>query len=68
MVDMQMRTEYIIDVFEAQAGGRQTVEPGLFRKVHRRRIAFVLAGAGIYEHRVPGRTHDIGLISDDHFA
>ena len=68
MVDMQMRAEHIIDVLEAQARGRETVEPGLFRKVHRRRIAFVLAGACIDEHRVPGRTHDIGLIGDDHFA
>jgi hypothetical protein len=68
MVDMQMRAEHIINVFKTQARGRKTVEPGLFRKVHRRRIAFVLAGACIDEHRVPRRTHDIGLIGDDHFA
>jgi hypothetical protein len=68
MVDMEMRAEHIIDVFKTQARGRKAIQPGLFRKVHRRRMAFVLAGTCIDEHRVPGRAHNIGLIGDDHSA
>src|SRR6516164_2725875 len=47
MVDMQVRAEHVIDVFEAQAGCLEAVQPWLLRKVHGRLIALVLAGAGI---------------------
>jgi len=68
MVDVQMGAEHVIDVFEAQARGTETVEPRLFRKIHRRRIALVLTGAGVDQDGVLGRAHHIGLIGDDHLA
>jgi hypothetical protein len=68
MIDVQMRAKDVIDVLEAQAFGGEAVEPRLFRKIHRWRIALVLAGAGIDQNCVFGGAHDVSLIGDHHFA
>ncbi len=67
MVDVKVGAEHVIDVFELQPFGMEAVEPRLLRKIHRRWIAFVLAGAGIDQDGVLRRAHDKGLVGDDHF-
>src|SRR5271170_3400862 len=66
MVNVQVRAEHVVDVLEPQTSRPEAVEPGLLWEVHRRRIALVLAGAGVDQDRVLGRSQDVGLISDYH--
>jgi hypothetical protein len=68
MVEIQMRTEDVRDVFQAQARGVQIVEPGLLGKVVWGRIALVVAGARVDQDRVPGRAHEERLVGDHHTA
>ena len=68
MVDVQVGAKHVVDVLEPQARGRESVEPGFLRKVHGRRVTFVLAGAGVDQDRVLGRAHDEGLIGHHHLA
>ncbi len=66
MVDVQVRAEHEVDVFEAQPGSVELVEPALLGKVERRRMPFVLAGAGVNQHGVMRRPHYERLIRDHH--
>ena len=66
MVDMQVGAEDVVDILEAQPLGGEAVQPGLLRKIHRRRVALVLAGAGIDQDGVLRRAHHEGLVGDDH--
>ena len=61
VVDVQVRAENVVDVLEPQAFRRKTVEPRLFRKIHRRRIALVLARAGVDQDRVLARPQQPGM-------
>src|SRR3954452_16850186 len=69
MVDMKMRAEDVIDLLQADAEREQLVAPAfLARKIERRRMALVLAGAGVDQDGVAGRAHHKSLIGDDHHA
>src|ERR1700730_15213780 len=64
MVDVQMCAEHIIYVVEFEPGITESVEPRLLWEVHRRRIALVLAGAGVHQDRSLRRAHDVCLVGD----
>ena len=68
MVEVEMGAEDVGDIFESEARGVETVEPRSLGEVVRRRIALVLAGAGVDEDRVFRRSHEEGLVGDDHLA
>ena len=65
---MQVRAKDVIDILEAQTLGGKAVEPRLLRKIHWRRVAFVLAGAGVDQDGVFGGAHHKGLVRDHHLA
>ena len=60
-----MGAEHVVDGIERQAECMETVEPGLLRKIHRRRIALVLARAGVDQDGVLRRAHHEGPVGDD---
>ncbi len=66
MVDVQMGAEHVVDVLEAQPARVELVEPALLREVERRRVALVLAGAGVHQDRMMRRAHHEGLVGDHH--
>lgn len=69
MVDVQMRAEDVVDLLEADAEREQFVAPALLAgKIERRRMALVLAGAGVNQNGVTRRAHDKRLIGDNHHA
>src|SRR6202022_532148 len=56
MVDMKMRAEHIVDVVVSDAEREQLVAPApLARKIERRRLTLVLAGAGVDQDRIVRR-------------
>jgi hypothetical protein len=68
MIDVKMGAEHIIDHLVADAEREQLVAPAfLAGKIERRRMALVLAGAGVDQDRVTWRPDHEGLIgNDDH--
>jgi hypothetical protein len=69
MVDMQVGAEDIVHLVVSDAERKQLVSPALLaRKVKRRRMPLVLAGAGVDQDGVPRRADDEGLVGDDHHA
>ena len=69
MVDVQMGAEHVIDLLVGDAEREQLVAPALLAgKVERRRMALVLAGAGIDQDGVARRADDKGLVGDHHQA
>ena len=69
MVDMKMRAEHIVDVVVSDAEREQLVAPALLaRKIERRRMALVLAGAGVDQDRVVRRADHEGLIGYQHHS
>src|SRR6476620_6672334 len=66
---MQMGAEYIVHSVVSNAEREQLVAPALLAgKIERRRMALVLAGAGVDQDRVARRANDEGLVGDHHFA
>src|SRR5665213_2262282 len=69
MVDMKMGAEHVVDLLEADAEREQLVAPALLAgKIERRRMALVLAGAGVDQDDVMRRAHHEGLVGDDDHA
>src|SRR5260221_7560437 len=69
MVDMKVGAEYIVDLLVADAEREQLVAPALLaRKIERRRMALVLAGAGVDQDGVARGADYKGLVSDHHHA
>ena len=69
MVDVQMGAEHVIHLLVGYAEREQLVAPALLAgKVERRRMALVLAGAGIDQNGVARRADDKGLIGDHHHS
>jgi hypothetical protein len=67
MVDMQMRAEHVVHLVVADAERLKFVAPALLAgEIERRRMALVLAGAGIDQDDVVRRAHHKGLVGDDH--
>src|SRR3546814_10611158 len=64
-----MRAEDVVDILEADAEREQLAPPALLAgKVERRRMALVLAGAGVDQHGVPRRAHHESLVGHHHLA
>ncbi|GCC48700.1 hypothetical protein chiPu_0032795, partial [Chiloscyllium punctatum] len=69
VVDMQMGAEHVVDLLIGDAEREQLVAPALLaRKVERRRVPLVLAGAGVDQDGVARRPHHEGLVGDHHHA
>src|SRR5665213_3826444 len=69
MVDMKMGAEHVVDLLEADAEREQLVAPALLAgKIERRRMALVLAGAGVDQDDMMRRAHHEGLVGDDDHA
>src|SRR6267378_4468800 len=69
MVDMKMGAEHIVDFVVSDAERKQLVPPALLaRKIERRRMTLVLAGAGVDQDGVARRPNHKGLIGDDYHA
>ena len=69
VVDVQMGAKDVVDLLKADAEREQFVAPAfLAGKIERRRMPLVLAGAGIDQDRVARRSHDEGLVGDEHLA
>jgi hypothetical protein len=61
---MEVCAEHVVDVFETKPGGAEAVEPRGFWKIHRRRIALVLPGAGVDQDCPLAGAHHEGLVGD----
>ena len=69
MVDMKMRAKDIVDLVVGDAEREQLVAPALLaRKIERRRMTLVLAGAGVHQDRVMRRPDHEGLIGYHHHS
>jgi hypothetical protein len=69
MVDVQVGAKDVIHLLVGDAEREQLVAPArLAGKIERRRMALVLAGAGIDQNGVARRADDKGLIGDHHQA
>src|SRR4029079_10080770 len=69
VVDVKVGAEHIVHLFEADAEREQLVEPALLAgKIDRRRMALVLAAAGVSQDRVARSANDEGLVGDHHFS
>jgi hypothetical protein len=69
VIDMQMGAKHVVDLFIGDAEREQLVAPALLaRKIERRRMILVLAGAGIDQDGVARRADHEGLVGDHHQA
>src|SRR5438128_12188515 len=69
MVDMEMGAKHIVHLVVSDAERKQFVPPALLaRKIERRRMTLVLAGAGIHQDGVVRRPDDESLVGDDHHS
>jgi hypothetical protein len=69
MVDVQMGAEHVVDLLVGYAEREQFVAPALLAgKIERRRMALVLAGAGVDQNSVARGADHKRLIGDDHLA
>ena len=66
VVEMEMRAEDVGDVLKPESRRTEIVEPGLLGEVIGRGEALVLAGAGVDQNCMPGRTHEKRLVGDHH--
>src|SRR6266853_7058184 len=69
MVDMEMRAEHVVDFVVSDAEREQLVAPALLaRKIERRRMTLVLAGAGVDQDCVMRRSDHESLIGYHHHS
>ena len=69
MVDVKMGAEHVVDLVVSDAEREQLVAPALLAgKIEWRRMALVLAGAGVHQDGMARRPDHEGLVGDDDHA
>ena len=67
MIDMEMRTEHVINFVVTDAESEQLIPPALLAgEIEGWRMPFVFPSTGIHQNGVARRPNDESLIRDEH--